>query len=82
MSNTPPLSPDSIVGPAYGRPYTGRSARKAARLAQLHAYEASKHHDADCERQPGGRYHGLTAGGQMIPCHCPARRQGEAEAAR
>lgn len=45
MTTTPPLSKDSIVGPAYGKARTGRSARAAARIARLRAFEAAKTKD-------------------------------------
>ena len=40
-------------------------------------------HDDRCEQGPRGAYNGMTIGtsGDPIPCHCPARAQGAAEAA-
>ena len=39
-------------------------------------------HDDRCEQGPRGAYNGMTIGtsGDPIPCHCPARAQGAAEA--
>jgi len=47
-------------------------------------------HDEKCENRPSGEYHGKTVGEVFggtctmtpIPCHCPARAAGKAQAER
>lgn len=43
-------------------------------------------HDTQCEQAPGGAYFGRTVQHSnppmAIPCHCPARADGAARAAR
>lgn len=41
-----------------------------------------KQHDERCELLPGGRYDGLLLAGLPVPCHCPARAEGIAQAER